>query len=53
MGAGAAGLSELAALLKIFLISSNISSFELLKLQFKKNIFSFLYLTLKNPDKLE
>lgn len=35
MGGGAAGLSELAALLKVFLISSNISSFELLEVQFK------------------
>lgn len=43
MGRSAARLSELAALLKVFLISSSISSFELLELQFKKNSFSYTY----------
>lgn len=43
MGEGAEGLSELAVLLKVFLISSNISSFEILEPQFKQNSFSYAY----------
>lgn len=43
MGGGAVGLSELADLLKVFLISSNMSSFKLLELQFKQHCFSYAY----------
>lgn len=43
MGGDAVGLSELAALLKVFLISSSISSFEILELQLKQNSFSYAY----------